>query len=129
MRIQSTDSFLAGITREECDRAATELAGEVVEPVRLQGAFSYTVAAAKLIVQFRDSESPLDMKMIDLARGIYGDVVPACVNKGVVGPSPSLTVYIMDRVPGITYIEVPSTVIYRTSWQEQTISDFARYLS
>lgn len=73
--------FFSGraVTREECDRAATELAGEVVEPVRLQGAFSYTVAAAKLIVQFRDSESPLDMKMKDLARGIYGDVVPACV--------------------------------------------------
>jgi hypothetical protein len=34
-----------------------ELAGEAVKPVWLQGAFSYTVTAEKLLVQFRVPES------------------------------------------------------------------------
>lgn len=114
------------VTRDECDRTAAELTGESVEPVRLQGAFSYTVAGGELLVQFRVSESLLDTKKLSLARKIYGDVVPACVNRGVIGPSPSLTVYVMDKVPGITYIEAPLTTLRCIPWQEQIVSDFAR---
>ncbi|RHZ48874.1 amphiphysin [Aspergillus thermomutatus] len=117
------------VTREECDRAAAEITGQSVEPVRLQGAFSYTVAAGELLVQFRVPESLLDTERLALARKIYGSVVPACVNRGVIGPSPSLTVYVMDKIPGITYIEVPLTTLCCTSWQEQTVSDFARFFA
>ncbi|CRG82986.1 Tudor domain-containing protein 15 [Talaromyces islandicus] len=117
------------ITREKCDRRATELAGQAVEPVQLQGAFSYTLAAGNLVVQFRDCDSLLDTKTVDLAREIYGNMVPACVNKGVIGPPPSLTVYLMDKAPGITYIEVPLKTLHCTSWQEQTVSDFARFFA
>lgn len=122
------NQFFSGraVTREECDRIATELAREAVYPVPLQGAFSYTVAAGKLLVQFRDPESLLDTGTIDLARKIYGNVVPACVNRGAIGPSSSLAVYVMDKVPGITYIEAPSNALRSPSWQEQTVSDFAR---
>lgn len=123
------DRFFSGctVTREECDRAAAKITGEAVEPVQLQGAFSYTVTAGEHLVQFRVPESLLDTERLALARKIYGSVVPACVNKGVIGPSPSLTVYVMDKIPGITYIEVPLTKLRCTSWQEQTVSDFARY--
>lgn len=114
------------VTRDECDRTAAELTGEYVKPVRLQGAFSYTVAGGELLVQFRVSESPLDTKKLCLAREIYGDVVPACVNRGVIGPPPSLTVYVMDKVPGITYIEAPLATLRCIPWQEQAASDFAR---
>lgn len=41
----------------------------------------------------------------------------ACVNKGVIWPPPSLTVYIMDKVPGITYIGASSTT-HRSSERE-----------
>lgn len=121
--------FFSGstVTREECDRTAAEITGEAVGPVWLQGAFSYTVASRERLIQFRVSESLLDIERLSLARKIYGDVVPACVNRGVIGPPPSLTVYVMDKVPGITYIEAPLTTLYCTSWQEQTVSDFARY--
>lgn len=44
--------------------------------------------------------------------------VPTCVNKGVIGSSPSLTVYVMDKVPGITYIEVPLATLRCAPWQE-----------
>lgn len=100
--------FFSGrtVTREECDQIAAEITGEAVQPVRLQGAFSYTVAAGKFVVQFRDPESLLDTKTLDLAREIYGDVVPACVDRGVIGPHSPLTVYVMNKIPGITYIEV-----------------------
>jgi hypothetical protein len=122
------NQFFSGraVTRDECDQTATELANEAVKPVPLQGAFSYTVATGKLLVQFRDPQSLLDTRTIDLAREIYGNIVPACVNRGVIGPSPSLTIYVMDKVPGITYIEAPSAALHCPSWQEQTVSDFAR---
>ncbi|KAJ5171793.1 hypothetical protein N7492_004386 [Penicillium capsulatum] len=88
------NGFFSGCTatKDECDRAAAESTGQAVEPVRLQGAFGYTVAAGKLLVQFRVPESLLDTKTLDLARKIHGDVVPTCFNKGVIGPSPSLTI-------------------------------------
>lgn len=118
------------VTQDQCDQTATELTGQVVEPVQLQGAFSYTLAAGEqLLVQFRGLDSLLDTKVVDLAREIYGDIVPACVNRGVIGPPPSLTVCLMDKVPGITYIEVPLKKIRCISWQEQTLSDFARYFA
>ncbi|KAJ5204285.1 uncharacterized protein N7498_005164, partial [Penicillium cinerascens] len=117
------------ITREECDRIAAEITGETVEPVRLQGAFSYTLAARELLVQFRVPESLLDNKTLALARKVYGEVVPSCVNRGEMGPPPSLTIYVMDKVPGITYIKAPLTLHHCPSWQEQTVSDFARFFA
>lgn len=127
---RTINQFFAGrsVTQEECDRQATELTGEPAKPVRIQGAFSYTVAARNMVVQFRVSESLLDTKTLALARQIYGSVVPACVDKGVIGHPPSpLNVYVMDKIPGITYIELRSATMRCASWQEQTISDFARY--
>lgn len=116
------------VTQKECDQVAAEVTGEAVNPVQLQGAFSYTVAARGLIVQFRVPESLLDTEKMDLARKIYGNIVPSCGNKGVIGPPPSLTIYVMEKVPGITYIEVPSAMLHCPSWQEKTVSDFARYI-
>lgn len=101
--------------------------GESTEPVRIQGAFSYTVAGGNLLVQFRVSESLLDTERMNLARNIYGGVVPTCVCKGVIGlPPSSLTIYVMDRVPGITYIEVPLTTLRCTPCQKRIVSEFAR---
>lgn len=116
LRIQS--NFFSGctVTREECDRTAAESAGEAVQPVRLQRTFSCTVAAGDLLVQFRVPESLLDTERLGLARKIYGNVVPAGVNRGVMGLSPSLAVYVIDKVPGITYIEAPLATLYCTLW-------------
>ncbi|KAJ5783166.1 hypothetical protein N7457_004940 [Penicillium paradoxum] len=125
------DQFFSGctVTQEECDRTAAEITGEAVQPVRLQGAFSYTVAGQELLVQFRVPGSLLNTERLSLARKIYGNIVPACVNRGVLGLSPSLAVYVMDKVPGITYIEAPLTTLYCVTWQEKTVSDFARFFA
>jgi hypothetical protein len=113
------------VTREKCNQKAVELAGEAVKPVWLQGAFSYTVATEKLLVQFRVPESLLDTKILDLARKIHGRFVPVCLRSSVFG---SLAVYVMEKVPGVTFIETPSTSSHNSSWQEKTVSDFARCL-
>ncbi|KAL1855034.1 hypothetical protein Plec18170_004448 [Paecilomyces lecythidis] len=125
------NEFFSGrtVTQKECDQIAAEVTGEAVKPVQLQGAFSYTVAARGLIVQFRVPESLLDTEKMDLARKIYGNIVPSCGNKGVIGPPPSLTIYVMEKVPGITYIEVPSATLHCPSWQEKTVLDFARFFA
>lgn len=114
------------VTRDECDRAAAEITGENVEPVQLQGAFSYTVASRESIVQFRAPESLLDTEKTTLAREIYGKIVPSCTSKGMIG---SLTIYRIDKAPGITYIEAPSKSLSDTAWQERTVSDLARFFA
>ncbi|QKX58933.1 uncharacterized protein TRUGW13939_06061 [Talaromyces rugulosus] len=114
------------VTREKCNQKAVELAGEAVKPVWLQGAFSYTVATEKLLVQFRVPESLLDTKILDLARKIHGRFVPVCLRSSVFG---SLAVYVMEKVPGVTFIEAPSTSSHNSSWQEKTVSDFARFFA
>ncbi|RDW81273.1 aminoglycoside phosphotransferase family protein [Aspergillus mulundensis] len=117
------------VTQEECDKTAAKLTGNPVEPVQLQGAFSYTVTAGNLIVQFREPKSPLDTKTLDLARNIYGSVVPACTYKGTMGPAPSLSVYVMDKVPGRSYIEARLARSPPASWLEQAVTDFARFFA
>lgn len=113
----SFNHFFSGctITRKECDRTGTEITSEAVGPVRLQGAFSYTVVARERLIQFRVSKSLLDIERLGLARKIYSNVVPAYVNRGVIGLPRSLTVYVIDKVPRITYIEAPLTILYCTS--------------
>lgn len=114
------------VTWDECDQKAVQLTGEAVRPVPIQGSFSYTVAGEKLLVQFRASHSPLDTERLALARTIHGDVVPACVAKETFGPSPALTVYVMEKVPGITYIEASLASLRCPAWQERTVADLAR---
>ncbi|KAL5355194.1 hypothetical protein BJX96DRAFT_170438 [Aspergillus floccosus] len=122
------NEFFSGctVTRDECDQKAVQLTGEPVRPVPIQGSFSYTVAGEKLLVQFRVSHSLIDTERLALARKIHGDVVPTCVAKETFGASPALTVYVMDKVPGITYIEASMAALRCPAWQEQTVADFAR---
>lgn len=95
-------------TRRQCDELAVSLVGEPVNPTPIQGAFSYTVmAGAKQseIVQFRAQSSVLDMESLNLARAIYGQLVAACTYHGSIGQTLPLSVYVIERLPGITYIE------------------------
>lgn len=49
----------------------------------------------------------MDTKTRALARQACGEIVPACFEKRVMGALPSLHVYRMDSISGITYIETP----------------------
>jgi hypothetical protein len=124
------------VTRQQCDDLAVSLVGGPVNPTPIQGAFSYTVIAGvqqTKIVQFRAQSSVLDMKSLSLARAIHGEIVATCVYHGEVGQPSPLSVYEMDRLPGITYIEArcrnghsiepsPETAFQHSS----TVVDFAR---
>jgi hypothetical protein len=124
------------VTRQECDEFAVSLVGEPVIPVPIQGAFSYTVTAGAeqiKIVQFRAQSSVLDKEALDLARKICGQFVAQCTYYGTIGQSSPLAVYVIHKLPRVTYIQArcinglsaePSTeAILR---QSNTAADFAR---
>ena len=127
------------VTRRQCDELAVSLVGEPVNPTAIQGAFSYTVIAGveqSKIVQFRSQDSVLDMETLKLARAIHGQVVAACTYHGNIGQSSSpLSVYVIEKLPGTTYIQArcinglsaePS--LETASRQPNTVIGFARYV-
>lgn len=118
-------------TQQECDERAVELVGGPVHPVLIQGVFSYTVMAGPSqdkIVQFRNPANDLNMDIINLARDVHAELVPTCRADEAIG---SLSVYVMERLPGITYImarfdqEGTTSEIFQQ--RQNTIQDFARY--
>ncbi|RSL75721.1 hypothetical protein CEP52_017830, partial [Fusarium oligoseptatum] len=126
------------VTREQCDKYAASVAGEPVTPESIQGMWSYTVTAGskRSIVQFRAPSSFLDMKLLALARDTHGTVVANCVYYGTIGQSMPLHVYVMEKLPGVPYIQVqPSPGPGRpmspaaASRVINTVTDFARFFA
>ncbi|RSL83059.1 hypothetical protein CEP52_016814 [Fusarium oligoseptatum] len=126
------------VTREQCDKYAASVAGEPVTPESIQGMWSYTVTAGtkRSIVQFRAPSSSLDMKLLALARDTHGTVVANCVYYGTIGLSMPLPVYVMEKLPGVPYIQVqPSPGPGRpmspaaASRVINTVTDFARFFA
>jgi hypothetical protein len=125
------------VTRQECNNLAVSLAGELVNLVPIQGAFSYTLivgAEQSKIVQFRAQKSLLDIEALKFARAIYGDFVAACTYEGLIGQLSPLAVYLIERFPGTTYIEARcrhglsvEASPEATLRQSNTVIDFARY--
>ena len=76
----------------------------------------------------------LDADLVRLARAIHGHIVPSIESHGSVGEGPSLLVYVMEQLPGVTYMEAclahnVHTVFSSEQYERQrnTIMDFARY--
>lgn len=94
-------------TQQECNERAASLLGSPVTPIPIQGAFSYTVVGGSptRLVQFRTPESDLEVNLLHLARSIHGGIVARTICTGAVGRSPPLSVYIIEKLPGITYME------------------------
>ena len=128
----------SNVTQRQCDELAVSLVGAPVNPAPIQGAFSYTVIAGvkqSKIVQFRAQNSVLDMETLNLARAIHGQLVAACTYHGNIGQSSPLSVYVIEKLPGITYIQArcisglsaePS--LEAASQQSNTVVGFARYI-
>jgi len=121
-------------TREECDILARSLLSAQVSAVPIQGAFSYTVADHSRVVQFRGSNSPLDIGVLRRARSIHGPLVAETNYHGQIGQDRPLLVYIIEKLPGITYLEYQLRSGLRQSLSEQQynrqrtlVKDFARY--
>lgn len=126
------------VTRRQCVELAVSLVGEPANPAPIQGAFSYTVLAGvkqSKIVQFRAQSPALDMETLILARAILGLFVAACTYHGSIGQSSPLSVYVIEKLPGTTYIqarcinglsvEPPVEAALR---QSNTVEGFARYV-
>ncbi|KAH8725952.1 hypothetical protein GQ44DRAFT_795184 [Phaeosphaeriaceae sp. PMI808] len=96
------------VTRRQCDELAVSLVSEPANPAPIQGAFNYTLIAGtkqSRIVQFRAQSSVLDMETLNLARAIHGRSVAACTYRGNVGQSSPLSVYMIEKLSGTTYIQ------------------------
>lgn len=122
----------ASATRAECDEEARTTFGGLIEPVVVQGATSYTVVAGlnrEKVVQFRNMDARLDMKMLDLARQVHGDIVPAGAALGQIGDDMQrqLAIYEMDRLPGDNFFLVRSSLAEEPRRQLATIHSLARF--
>ena len=98
-------------TREACDERAASLVGGPISPAAIQGDCSYTVYgghAFQFVVQFRLQSQSLRLQTVALAREIHGNLTPATTYHGQLGENTSqetVSVYSLDRIPGISYIE------------------------
>lgn len=131
------ESF-APVTRAQCDEFAVSLFGEPINPVPIQGMFSYTVMAGptqSTIIQFRDPKSDLNTTILDLACDVHEDLVATCTAQGELGQPPKLSVYSMAKLPGIAYIQARSQHMHSlevasvaSPQHSNTVTDLAMYV-
>ena len=118
-------------TRSQCDAFASKTFGGPVKPVRLQGAYSYTVAAANdtVIVQFREPHSPLDTQMLATAQNVHPDFVAGCSFHGTIGSSPALLIYAMNMLAGDNYFTISLSMLDEDlDHQLATVRSLARFI-
>ena len=98
-------------TREACDARAASLVGGPISPAAIPGDCSYTVYGgddSQFVVQFRLQSQSLKLQMVALASKIHGNLAPTTTYHGQLGENTSqetVSVYSLDRIPGISYIE------------------------
>ncbi|KAJ4315798.1 hypothetical protein N0V84_008202 [Fusarium piperis] len=124
------------VTRQQCDEFALSCAGGPVNPVQIQGAFSYTLTAGtngSKIFQFRVQESSFNTDIMSLAKTAHPQFVTSYKYHGTIGQSRPLHIYEMDNIPGITYIMgrdistvQPPDAVFR---QRNTVKDLARFFA
>ena len=160
MEVYSLENAIRGFfdgnvspSRQECDDFARSLLGDRhIVPCAIQGRFSYTVFSPQAladvrpgedrssqpttnvkIVQFRLNKSKIDIYVAQLAKAIHGDIAAETEYCGEIGQDATrcLSVYTIQKLPGVTYIEIGNFSIEmepeQASKQVRTIEDFARY--
>jgi serine/threonine protein kinase len=107
----SIDSFFirCGLdpqARLDCHLFAEKLfPDKPINPTPTQGYCSYTVSVDDYIVQFRPPNYKLNLNVAFAAKIIFGTYAPSTNYNGTVSPH-GLLVYIMKRMPGISYKEL-----------------------
>lgn len=73
------------------------------------------------------------MNFLHLARLIHGGLVASTISYGYIGLSQPLSIYIIERLPGITYMEscltngvTAALSLEQSQRQKNTVIDFAR---
>ncbi|EIN13007.1 hypothetical protein PUNSTDRAFT_98024 [Punctularia strigosozonata HHB-11173 SS5] len=116
-------------TQQQCDQRAEQLAGTSVRPTPVQGADSYTVVSddETCVVQFRASDSVMDMDLIDCVEKAYTGFTPSHCWAGNLG---QLYVYTMNNVGGIAmYLARDRLNENNFSLLRHAVSDFARFFA
>jgi len=127
-------------SREACDTKAKDLVGGEVVPVVVQGSCSYSVYAgpeSEFVVQFRLKSLMLKSEIVALTREIYGSLSPNASFHGELGEDGKepLFVYVMNRIPGISYLDFvlangfPENSDENFIWRKTLMLDVARYSS
>ncbi|KAI9835329.1 MAG: hypothetical protein M1819_002473 [Sarea resinae] len=131
-------------TRSACDTFAREHLGGNTVPVAVQGVCSYTVYAgpsAEFVVQFRLKSLQLRMETANLARTIYGHFAPEVTFRGQIGEDADskepLYIYVMSRIPGITYLDfilahnghVSENSAEFSSWRKNLVIGIAKFFA
>lgn len=116
--------------------------GGTVTPIAVQGVCSYSVYAGpnhEHVVQFRLRSLRLKTGIANIASNLYGSLVPSVSYHGQIGGDDVngkelLSVYVMSRVKGISYLDIilahnlPENSPEYFTWRQNPISDVARYV-
>ena len=92
-------------SRSQCDAFANKTFGGPITPVPVQGTCSYTVTNATTIIQFREPESPLDVRVLASVQAAHPGIVANHSFHGMIGESPALHIYSMNILPGANYFD------------------------
>jgi serine/threonine protein kinase len=116
--------------RLDCHVFAEKLfPGRPITPTHTQGYCSYTVSIDEYVVQFRPPKYKLDLNVASAAKIVFGSYAPSTNYNGTVSPH-GLLVYIMKRMPGISYkeltLEAPNLA---AKIRKRLCEDFAIFLA
>lgn len=95
------------LTRQQCEDFTLSRAGGRVNPLQIQGAFSYTLTAGpngSKVFQFQTQDSSFNIDIISLANKIYPQFIASCEYYGTISNSRPLHAYEMDKLPRTLYI-------------------------
>jgi serine/threonine protein kinase len=100
-----------------------------ITPAPTQGYCSYTISVDDYIVQFRPPKYNLDLDVASAAEVVFGISAPTTSYKGIVAPH-GLLVYVMKRMPGISYKELTLQAPDVAAKVRKTLcQDFAQFLA
>ncbi|KAK6860966.1 hypothetical protein PG995_004602 [Apiospora arundinis] len=121
----------APTTQEQCDQAAEQILGRRVRPAPVQGSTSYTVVpdnnVGEYVVQYRASDSSLDLDFLRCIEQTYGRFVPRHSNSGRLD---KLHIYTMSNVGGISvYLALDQLHGNHCYLLRQTVQDFASFFA
>ncbi|KAI9810071.1 MAG: hypothetical protein M1827_006682 [Pycnora praestabilis] len=91
--------------RKACEDSARKLFPQgQITPVSRQGGCSYTLMLEdRRIIQFRPLQYRLDLTITDAAKRVFGSYAPETTSGGIV-PSHGFLIYLMEYIPGDSYI-------------------------
>ncbi|KAM4067016.1 hypothetical protein HRG_001026 [Hirsutella rhossiliensis] len=141
-KLSAINRFFSGHqspSQMQCDEIARAVSGaSTVRPVISPGSMSHTVICNErpgpqedLIVSFREPGARLDGQMVELAKGIHGDlVVPESTCLGnVEGADPPLSIYLMPYLQGSSCIEVLAFQVEMDPEEEARHGVFVKHLA